>query len=355
MTVWDEYAELPQMELLSRIAAARAKLGEDLVILGHHYQRDSIIRFADFRGDSLELSRVAAAQKRARYIVFCGVDFMAETAAMLCDPSQTVLLPAPEGQASCPMAAMATAEQAQAAWRVLAALWGEDSLVPITYQNSVAEVKGFCGRHGGAVCTSANAQAIMRWALEQGKRVLFLPDEWLGRNSALALGIPPEQIALWDPQRPEANDPALAARVVVWKGYCHVHTHFTVEHVRAAGEKYGEVTVIVHPECPVPVVQAADLNGSTSFILRAVREAPAGARLAVGTEVNMVDRLAQNYPDRLVVPLDRSCCEAMAQITPATLCRTLERLVEGEPLGLVTVLPEIARWANVALERMMKQ
>ena len=349
-----EYQTLSEPELLSRIAAAKAKLGDDLVILGHHYQRDSIIRFADFRGDSLELSRAAAAQKRARYIVFCGVDFMAETAAMLCDPSQTVLLPALGGQAKCPMAAMVTAEQAQVAWQALAALWGEDELIPITYQNSTAEVKAFCGRHGGAVCTSSNAQAVMRWALEQDKRVIFFPDEWLGRNSALALGIPPEQIGLWDPRQPEANDPALAtARVVVWKGYCHVHTYFTVEHVRAAREKHGDITVVVHPECRVPVVQAADLNGSTSFILHTVRDAPEGAAFAVGTEIHMVNRLAQEYPDKTVVPLARSLCEAMYRVNPCDLLHTLERLLEGEPVNAITVPPEIARWANVALERMM--
>ena len=343
-------------ELLSRIAAAKAKLGEDLVILGHHYQQDSIIRFVDFRGDSLELSRAAAAQKRARYIVFCGVDFMAETAAMLCDPSQTVLLPALGGEAKCPMAAMVTAEQAQDAWQTLAALWGEDGLIPITYQNSTAEVKAFCGRHSGAVCTSANAQVIMRSALEQGKRVLFFPDEWLGRNSALALGILPEQIALWDPQRPEANGPASgAARVVVWKGYCHVHTHFTVEHVRAVREKYGDVTVVVHPECRVDVVQAADLNGSTSFILRSVRDGPPGTTFAVGTEIHMVNRLAQECPDKTVVPLARSLCGAMYRVNPYNLLYTLERLLEGEPVGVVTVSPEITHWANAALERMMRQ
>lgn len=356
VTLPEEYRTLSETELLSRLAAAREKLGEDVVILGHHYQRDSIIRFADFRGDSLELSRAAAAQKRARYIVFCGVDFMAETAAMLCHPSQTVLLPALGGKAQCPMAAMATVEQAQEAWRTLTALWGQDGLVPITYQNSLAEVKAFCGQHGGAVCTSANARAAMRWALEQGKRLIFFPDEWLGRNSALALGIPPEHIALWDPERPEANDPTLAgAHVVVWKGYCHVHTHFTVEHVQAARQTYGDVTVVVHPECQVEVVQAADLNGSTSFILRTVRDAPSGSRFAVGTEIHMVSRLAQDHPDKRVVPLARSLCGAMYRITPHNLLYTLERLLAGEAVGVVTVPPEISRWANVALERMLRQ
>jgi len=365
----DEYRTLPEPELMARIAAAKEKLGPDLVILGHHYQRDEVIRFADHRGDSLELSRVAAAQREARYIVFCGVDFMAETAAMLCDPSQVVLLPAVE--APCPMAQMADVGDALVAWDALTARlsragargWGEDALLPITYQNSTAVLKAFCGQRDGAVCTSANAQQVFRWALDQGRRILFFPDEWLGRNTALALGVPPQQIAVWDPaerRRSETwpNDggcPDLdQAQVVVWKGYCHVHTFFTVEHVRAVREQYGDITVVVHPECKVEVVQAADLNGSTSFILRAVRDAPPGSQWAVGTEINMVGRLAREYPDRTVVPLARSLCGMMYRTNLHNLLYTLEELLHGRFVGRVQVPADTTHWANLALERMLR-
>jgi quinolinate synthase len=347
----DEYRNLSDDEMFARIRAAKEKLGPDVVILGHHYQREEVIQFADYRGDSLELSRIAATQATgARYIVFCGVDFMAETAAMLCDPAQTVLLPALE--APCPMAAMADAADAQVAWDALTDLWGDD-VVPITYQNSVARLKAFCGQRGGAVCTSANAQAVFRWALAQKGHILFFPDEHLGRNTALALGIPLEEIAVWDPDKPGGGETLQKAKVVIWKGYCHVHTYFTVEHVRAVRERYGDITVIVHPECPTKVVQAADLNGSTSFILRTVRDAPAGSRFAVGTEINMVGRLARDYPDKLTVPLARSLCGAMYRTSPNHLLYTLESLLQGEMVGVVTVPEETTRWANVALERML--
>lgn len=339
-------------EVLQRIGEARAALGRDLVLLAHHYQRDEIVAFADHVGDSLELSRAAAAERDARYIVFCGVDFMAETAAMLCGPHQTVLLPAHD--ASCPMAAMATAEEAEVALRAAASVWGEEGFVPITYQNSLAEVKALCGRWGGAVCTSANAGRVFRWALERGKRVLFFPDQWLGQNTALALGIPEDAIGLWDPRQPDGGRPDFArAQVVVWKGFCHVHIRFTVEQVQAVRAQYSPITVVVHPECRTDVVRAADLNGSTSFILRTVRDAAPGSRFAIGTEVHMVQRLARDYPDRLVVPLRPSACMAMARITPEALLRVLEGLREGRTPGKVTVPPDITHWANQALERML--
>ena len=346
------YTTLPDEELYARIEAARRALGEDLVILGHHYQEDAVIRFVDFRGDSLELSRIAAEQKQARYIVFCGVDFMAETAAMLCEPHQRVFLPSVN--APCPMALMATAEDAVRAWHAAVAAWGEAHVVPITYQNSNAEVKAFCGRHGGAVCTSANAPAVFRWAFDQHKHILFFPDEWLGTNTALALGLAPAEIATWEPRLPAGGSPDLAgARVMVWKGYCHVHTHFRVEHVEAARRTYPDALVIVHPESPVPVVQAADSAGSTSFIMKQVEQAPVGSTFVVGTESHMVERLARENPDKTVVPLARSYCGAMSRTTPAHLLRTLEGLLAGEPVGEVIVAPEVARWANKALERML--
>lgn len=346
------YVNLPRDEIFERIRAARNILGSDVVILGHHYQHDDVIQFADYRGDSLELSRTAATHKQAKYIIFCGVDFMAETAAMLCEPYQKVLLPAMD--APCPMALMADANDAAQAWSRLVAVWGEENLIPITYQNSTAELKAFCGRHGGAVCTSANAQKVFLWAFQQGKRVIFFPDEWLGTNTALALGLRPKEIALWEPSLPDGGNPNLdGARIVIWKGYCHVHVDFTVEQVQEARRRYPGAIVIVHPECPVPVVQASDLNGSTSYILRQVEKAPAGSIFVVGTEFNMVNRMAREHPDKLVVPLAKSTCHTMARTTPAHLLYTLEQLLQGNLVGEIIVPPEIARWANRALERML--
>jgi quinolinate synthase len=337
--------------LFQDIEKARIDLGSDAVILVHHYQRDEIVRFADFTGDSLELSREAAAQKRARYIVFCGVNFMAETAAMLCAPKQTVLLPA--GDAPCPMARMVDAEQAEEAWDRLSEAWDGD-LLPITYQNSTAGVKAFCGRHGGAVCTSSNAQRLFRWALGQKGHLIFFPDEWLGTNSALALGIPRHEIVAWDPGDVEGSlARSRVAKVVVWKGYCHVHTFFTVEQVREARTRYPGVRVIVHPECPVDVVAAADAYGSTSQIIRYVEDAPAGSVIAIGTEINMVARLAVQHPDKTVVPLTRSLCGAMYRTTPVGLRDALLSCVTGHPIHVVRVDAETRKWANVALERML--
>ena len=337
--------------VLDEIAEAKAALGPDVVILVHHYQRDEVIRFADFRGDSLELSRRAAEQRRAKYIVFCGVNFMAETAAMLCAPEQRVIMPA--GDAPCPMARMADVDQAEEAWERLGAFWGED-ITPITYQNSTAALKAFCGQHGGAVCTSSNAERLFRWALEQRGHILFFPDQWLGTNSALALGIPRERIAVWDPDDVAGSAArAREARVVVWKGYCHVHTFFTVEHVRQVRDQYPGVRVIVHPECPVEVVKAADAYSSTAGMIRYVEQAPPGSIIAVGTEIHMVARLDREHPDKQIVPLTRSLCGAMYRTTPVGLRDALRSCVAGEPINVVYVDEETRRWANLALERML--
>lgn len=344
-----EYAALSEEQAMERIRSAKAALGSDVVILTHHYQRDSIVAFGDFVGDSLELSRRAAQVKDARYIVFCGVDFMAETAAMLCAPDQAVLIP--DRTAMCPMAAMATRQQAILAWDALTALWGDD-IVPVTYQNSYADLKAFCGEHGGAVCTSANAQKVLQWAFAQRGHVIFFPDEHLGRNSALALGVPPSQIGVWDPDAPDAE--ALRdARVVVWKGFCHVHTRFTTTHVDAIRAQYPGVRVIVHPECPAEVVARSDAAGSTSYIVRYVNELPPGTTVAVGTEIHLVERLAAQNPDKTVVPLARSQCGAMYRITPQALAYTLDELAQGRLVNRVRVPKNIQRWANKALERML--
>jgi quinolinate synthase len=343
--------DLPQDQALRRIRAARDRLGQDLFILVHHYQRDEVVRFADVVGDSLELSRAAAAQERPRYIVFCGVDFMAETAAMLCSPEQTVLIPEPN--ARCPMAGMVTVDGAEVAWQRLAELWSED-LVPITYQNSDAGVKAFCGRRGGAVCTSANAVKLFGWALQQRGHLLFFPDEHLGRNSALALGVPAGEIAVWDPADPEASlAKASEARVVVWKGYCHVHTHFTVEDVRRVRAAHPSARVIVHPECPAPVVQASDGSGSTGYIVKAAAEAPPGAVLAIGTEIHLVNRLARRHQDKTILPLSRSLCGAMYRINEYSLLASLESIIDGEPKHVVRVDAETTHWANQALQKML--
>ncbi len=347
----EEYRNLTKEEVMARIRHAKSELGDRLVILGHHYERDDVIEFADYRGDSLELSRRAAEAKAARYIVFCGVDFMAETAAMLCDPSQIVCLPA--HAAVCPMAQMADAAQAQVAWQHLTSLWGDD-LIPVTYQNSYATLKAFCGERGGAVCTSSNAQAIFRWALGQKGHLLFFPDEHLGRNSALALGIPAERIVVWDAADTEASRKAAEkATVVIWKGYCHVHTFFTVEHVESARRQYPGIKVIVHPECPSQVVAQSDMNGSTSFIVRVVQEAPPGSAFAIGTETNLVARLARENPDKTIVPLAHSLCGAMYRINLYNLSYTLDRLLAGTPVNVIRIPPDISRWANLALEKML--
>ena len=276
---------------------------------------------------------------------------MAETAAMLCAPDQQVILPA--GDAPCPMAQMADVDQAEEAWERLSALWGED-VTPITYQNSSAALKAFCGRHGGAVCTSSNAERLFRWALDRRGHILFFPDEWLGTNSALALGLPRERIALWDAEDVEGSAArAEGATVVVWKGYCHVHTFFTLEHVRQVRAQYPGVRVIVHPECPVEVVQAADAYSSTAGIIRYVEQAPAGSVIAVGTEINMVARLDREHPDKQIVPLARSLCGAMYRTTPVGLRDALRSCLAGAPIHVVRVDEETRRWANLALERML--
>jgi quinolinate synthase len=344
-----KYAIMPEEQACDRIHAAKIALGSDLVILAHHYQRDSIVQFGDFVGDSLELSQRTADARDARYIVFCGVDFMAETAAMLCSPDQKVLLP--EKAARCPMAAMATSQQAAVAWDSLASLWGGD-ITPVTYQNSYADLKAFCGKHGGAVCTSANAQKVLRWGLSQRGHIMFFPDEHLGRNSALALGIPASRIKVWDPDHP-APDTMSEASVVVWKGFCNVHTRFTPKHVAEIRETYPQAKIVVHPECSAEVVALTDANGSTSYIVRYVNSLSPGETVAIGTEIHMVERLARQNLDKNVVPLARSQCGAMYRINPQNLAYTLDQLSEGPVVNRVQVPREIRKRANQALERML--
>ncbi len=349
------YFKMPAAERDARIWALRRQIGERLVILGHHYQRDEVIQFADFRGDSFKLSRQAATQHEAELILFCGVHFMAESADILSGPAQQVILPNLE--AGCSMADMAKAEDVEAAWQALAEL-GVDAVVPITYMNSAAALKAFCGHHGGIVCTSSNAGRVFDWAFEQGEKLFFFPDEHLGRNTGVKKGIPVEEMVVWDPFLPlGGNSPEQlrAAKVILWKGYCSVHARFNVEQIERARAADPAVNVIVHPECRLEVVQEADCVGSTEFIIDAIRDAPAGTSWAVGTEINLVNRLATECPDKRISCLDPVICpcSTMYRVHPAYLLWTLEHLAEGHVVNRITVDPDIARDALIALDRML--
>ncbi|MDQ3514875.1 MAG: quinolinate synthase NadA [Chloroflexota bacterium] len=339
----------------SRIRALRNELGDRLVVLGHHYQRDEVIQFADFRGDSFKLSQQAASQSDAEFILFCGVHFMAESADILSAPHQRVILPNLE--AGCSMADMAKAEDVERAWAELAGL-GIDGVVPITYMNSAAALKAFCGRNGGIVCTSSNAPRVFDWAFERGEKLFFFPDEHLGRNTGVAAGISTDEMVIWDPFLPlGGNTPEAlrAATVILWKGYCSVHARFSVEQIERARAEYPDVRVIVHPECRLEVVQAADDAGSTEYIIDAIRDAPAGTTWAVGTEINLVRRLDAEFTDKRVFCLDPVICpcSTMYRVHPAYVLWVLEHLVEGEVVNEITVDPATRRDALVALNRML--
>lgn len=372
-----EYASLSDAEAHERIVAAKAALGKRLVILGHHYQRDEIIAHADYRGDSYKLAKDAGAHPDADYIVFCGVHFMAESADILTPDRQVVILP--NLAAGCSMADMANIFQVRAAWKQLTELLGDieapesatgdpacrgqkrdGAVIPVTYINSAANLKGFVGEHGGTVCTSTNASQALDWALSQGTKVLFFPDQHLGRNTAWKMGFDPEKdMVVWDPFKPMGgNDPerVKSATFLLWKGHCSVHKRFTSEQVEQARRDYPDVTVLVHPECELEVVKAADLFGSTEFILKTVERAPAGSVWAIATEINLVNRLAQDHPDKTIFCLDPHICpcSTMYRIHPSFLCWTLERLVAGEVVNQVKVPDGVAEWARVALRRMLE-
>jgi quinolinate synthase len=328
-----------------------------LYILGHHYQRDEVIQFADVTGDSYKLSQQAASHPEAEFIVFCGVHFMAESADILTSDSQQVLLP--DLAAGCSMADMAAIHQVEDAWDVFKAAGLADSIIPITYMNSSAAIKAFTGRHGGAVCTSSNAKRALEWAFAQGERVFFLPDQHLGRNTAIRdLGMTLSDCVVFDPHKPGGGlsvDQLRDARVILWRGHCSVHGRFTVESVRDVRERVPGVRVIVHPECTHEVVSLADEVGSTEYIINAIAAAPAGAKWAVGTELNLVRRLAIEHPDQEIVYLEKAVCfcSTMNRIDLPHLAWTLENLVNGIVVNRITVEPEEARWARVALDRML--
>lgn len=354
----DLYAQMSGEELDQRIAAARAALGDRLLILGHHYQRDEIIKYADFRGDSFKLAQLAAARPQADYIVFCGVHFMAESADVLSGPHQRVILPNPT--AGCSMADMANIAEVEECWEILTETLGADMrVIPVTYMNSAANLKAFCGRNGGIVCTSSNAPKVIAWAFSRGKRVLFFPDEHLGRNTAFKFGIAEQQMVIWNPKDPMAADDAEQeleqAKIILWKGYCTTHMRFTVQQIAKARAEYPGIKVLVHPECRREVVDAADLYGSTEYIIQQIEQAPGGSQWAVATEINLVHRLAKEHPEQFIFCLDPIVCpcSTMYRIHPAYLAWVLEGLIAGQVINQVSVDGETAHWARVALDRML--
>lgn len=353
---FDSYLLVPDTTLDERIAAAKTKLGKDVVILGHHYQRDEVVKFADFRGDSLKLSQQAA-QTDGKYIVFCGVHFMAESADILRRDQQIVVLP--DLNAGCSMADMADIGQVEACWSELATVVDIRKTVPVTYMNSTAAIKSFTGEKGGAVCTSSNAAAVLQWAFARGEKVVFLPDEHLGRNTAYRMGIPLDEMVVWDPFQELGGNTREAlrqAKIILWKGYCSVHQRFTPEHVARVRKEHPGIRVIVHPECRFEVAQAADERGSTEGILKAIQAAPAGSEWAVGTEIHLVNRMAKELKDRKVISLDPSVCvcTTMFRITPQHLLWVLENLGAGKIVNQISVDERTRHFAKAALDRMLE-
>jgi quinolinate synthase len=378
-----EYREATPDGLDARIAAAKAALGERVLMLGHFYQRDEVVRYADFVGDSFQLANAAKAHPEAEAIVFCGVHFMAETADILTSDRQRVILP--NLAAGCSMADMADIDSVEEAWEQLMALYSEEqggdeqgrdeqghdeqndgeteaagtaSVIPVTYMNSSAALKAFCGRHGGIVCTSSNAATVLRWAFERGRRVLFFPDQHLGRNTAKAMGVPVELMPMWNPRKPLGGNDERAlreAKVILWQGFCSVHKRFTVQQIERARRTHPGVRVVVHPECPAEVVDAADEYGSTDYIVKAIQAAPAGSTFAIGTEINLVQRLAAEYPQHTIFCLDSVVCpcSTMYRIHPSYIAWVLESLLDGETVNRVQVSPDVTADARIALERML--
>ena len=352
----DRYLGLSDEEMERRIAAAKAKLGSRLVILGHHYQRDEVIRFADYTGDSFKLARHISARPDAEFIVFCGVHFMAESADVLCASHQQVILP--DLAAGCSMADMASPDQLEMCWEELQQM-GIDGVVPVTYINSAASIKAFVGERGGTVCTSSNAMATLKWGFSHGEKILFLPDQHLGRNTAYKMGIPLDDMVVWDPNEIFGGlepDEVKRARMILWKGHCSVHERFTAAQIRAVRHQHPGVRVIVHPEVPWDVVQEADDNGSTEYILSQVRNSAPGSVWAVGTEIHLVNRLAQEVaPLKTVLSLDQfGClCSTMFRVSPNHLLWILEELLAGHVHNRIVVPEEQKHWNKVALDRML--
>jgi quinolinate synthase len=359
----EEYKRASDAELAERILAAKAELGDRAVILGHFYQRDEVIQYADFVGDSFQLANAALTRPDAEAIIFCGVHFMAETADILSTPEQAVILP--NLAAGCSMADMADADSVAECWEQLEEIFGTEPdadgrvpVIPVTYMNSSAALKAFCGEHGGIVCTSSNAKTVLEWAFQRARRVLFFPDQHLGRNTAKALGVPLEQMPMWNPRKDlGGNDEQalLDSRVILWHGFCSVHKRFTVAQIEKARADFPGVQVIVHPECPMEVVDAADSAGSTDFIKKAIAGATEPTTFAIGTEINMVNRLAAEYPQHTIFCLDPVICpcSTMYRIHPGYLAWVLEELVAGRVVNRITVDDAVQANARTALERML--
>ncbi|WEG12342.1 quinolinate synthase NadA [Pullulanibacillus sp. KACC 23026] len=353
----DHIMSLSEEAMAKRVRAIKQQLGARLFIPGHHYQKDEVIQFADATGDSLQLAQISAAAKEAEYIVFCGVHFMAETADTLTSANQTVILP--DMRAGCSMADMANIRQLEQAWERLQAVYG-DTIIPITYVNSTAAIKAFCGRHGGATVTSSNAEKMLRWAFAQKERVLFLPDQHLGRNTAADMGIPLEQMVVWNPiaGRFEGGgaEQLEACKMILWKGHCSVHEKFTVDNIRDWREKDPNIQILVHPECSHEVVSMSDISGSTQKIIKTIDEAPDGSHWAIGTEMNLVNRLKQDYPTKQIDSLNPHMCPCltMNRIDLPHLLWSLEQIASGTPANIITVPDEIKKDAKLAIERMFE-
>lgn len=362
------YKSLDNAALQQRINAVRAELGSRLLILGHHYQQDEVIALSDLRGDSYQLSQMAASSTDCRAIAFCGVHFMAETADILANRPEklaarngervTVVLP--DMAAGCSMADMAAIEQVEAAWEEMGEVLDTSDVTPVTYINSAASLKAFCGRHGGIVCTSSNAAAVLKWAFARTKRVLFFPDQHLGRNTAKAMGIPLAQMPVWDPHQESLGGNSAAAvadsKVLLWKGHCSVHAMFRPEHVDMFRTKVPGIKILVHPECAMEVVDKSDVQGSTGKIIREVETAPPGAKWAIGTELHLVNRLKHEHPEQEIHFLSPvvCMCATMYRIDLAHLCWSLENLAAGTPVNVIRVNDDTTRWSLLALERMLQ-
>lgn len=351
------YRDRPLEELVERTAAAKRRLGDRVLVLGHNYQRDEVIRHADIEGDSLKLSQIAAERSSHEFILFCGVHFMAETADILSQSGQTVILP--DLAAGCSMADMAQIEQVDQAWEQLGrVLPVDDTVTPVVYVNSAADLKAFCGEHGGITCTSSNARRVMEWAWQRREKILFFPDEHLGRNTANQMGIPREDMLVWDPFQPNgghSREAVKQARLLLWKGFCSVHQMFQPAHVRYFKEKYPGITIIVHPECHEDVVNLADLSGSTECIIKTVSAAAPGSVWGVGTELNLVNRLKHRQPDKQVLFLSPTVCQCstMFRIDAPHLCWAMENLAEGHVVNRISVPDDEKHWARMALQRML--
>jgi len=362
------YKSLENDELAQRINAVRESLGSKLLLLGHHYQQDEVIAMCDLRGDSYQLSQMAASSSDCRYIAFCGVHFMAETADILANrpeklterSGERVTVVLPDMAAGCSMADMAAIEQVEAAWEDLGEVLDTDDITPVTYINSAASLKAFCGKHGGIVCTSSNAAAVLEWAFRRTSRVLFFPDQHLGRNTALKMGITNDQMPVWNPHDDDfggnAEQSLQSSKVILWQGHCSVHQMFRPEHVYQLREKHPDIKILVHPECPQEVNDIADLSGSTGYIIRQVEAAPAGSKWAIGTELHLVNRLKAEHPEQEIHFLSPiiCMCATMYRIDLAHLCWSLENLAAGTPINVIEVDEETSKWSLIALERMLE-